>query len=90
MAIDFPSEIASLQQTFASIREVSDVEQLKSEVAELTQAAAAPDLWDDPDVAQAITSKLSHKQGTLEKLQKFDQRWRSRLCCPASLMSVRP
>lgn len=74
MAIDFPSEIASLQQTFASIREVSDVEQLKSEVAELTQAAAAPDLWDDPDVAQAITSKLSHKQGTLEKLQKFDQR----------------
>ena len=74
MAIDFPSEIASLQQTFASIREVSDVEQLKSEVAELTEAAAAPDLWDDPDVAQAITSKLSHKQGTLEKLQKFDQR----------------
>lgn len=74
MAIDFPSEIASLQQTFSSIREVSDVEQLKSEVAELTEAAAAPDLWDDPDVAQAITSKLSHKQSTLEKLQKFDQR----------------
>ncbi|MDK8345504.1 peptide chain release factor 2 [Brevibacterium sp. UMB1308A] len=74
MAIDFPSEIASLQQTFSSIREVSDVEQLKSEVAELTEAATAPDLWDDPDVAQAITSKLSHKQSTLEKLQKFDQR----------------
>ena len=53
---------------------MSDVEQLKSEVAELTEAAAAPDLWDDPDVAQAITSKLSHKQGTLEKLEKFDQR----------------
>lgn len=74
MAIDFSSEIASLQQTFSSIREVSDVDQLKSEVAELTQAAAAPDLWDDPDVAQAVTSKLSHKQSTLEKLQKFDQR----------------
>ena len=59
MAIDFPSEIASLQQTFASIREVSDVEQLKSEVAELTEAAAAPDLWDDPDVAQEISTLLS-------------------------------
>lgn len=74
MAIDFSSEIASLQQTFASIRDVSDVDQLKSEVAELTEAAAAPDLWDDPDAAQAVTSKLSHRQSTLEKLEKFDQR----------------
>jgi peptide chain release factor 2 len=74
MAIDFPSEIAALQQTFASIREVSDVDQLRSEVAELTEAAAAPDLWDNPDEAQQVTSKLSHRQSTLEKLEKFDSR----------------
>lgn len=74
MAIDFSSEIASLQQTYASIRDVSDLEQLRSEVAELTEAAAAPDLWDDPEAAQGITSKLSHKQSTLEKFEKFDQR----------------
>ena len=74
MATDFPSEIAALQQTFASIREVSDVDQLRSEVNELTEAAAAPDLWDDPEAAQQVTSKLSHKQSTLEKLEKFDSR----------------
>ncbi|WP_236865030.1 peptide chain release factor 2 [Brevibacterium daeguense] len=74
MAIDFPSEIAALQQTFASIRNVSDIDQLRSEVAELTEAAAAPDLWDNPDEAQQVTSKLSHRQSTLEKLEKFDSR----------------
>lgn len=74
MAIDFSSEIAALKQTYASIRDVSDIDQLRSEVAELTEAAAAPDLWDNPDEAQQVTSKLSHRQGHLEKLEKFDSR----------------
>ncbi|WP_029087992.1 peptide chain release factor 2 [Brevibacterium album] len=74
MAIDFSAEIASLQQTFRSIREVSDVDVLRSEVDELTEAAAAPDLWDDPEAAQQVTSKLSHRQSMLEKLDRFDQR----------------
>ncbi|HLR44755.1 MAG TPA: peptide chain release factor 2, partial [Brevibacterium sp.] len=46
MATDFSAEIAALQNTFASIREVSDIDTLRSEVEELTHAAAAPDLWD--------------------------------------------
>ena len=74
MATDFSAEIESLQRTFSSIREVSDVDTLRSEVEELTHAAAAPDLWDDPDAAQKVTSKLSHKQSVLEKLDRFDQR----------------
>jgi peptide chain release factor 2 len=74
MAMDFAAEIAALQQTFSSIREVSDVDLLRSEVAELTEQAAAPDLWDHPDEAQAVTSKLSHRQSTLERLEKFDSR----------------
>ena len=53
---------------------MSDVDQLRSEVNELTEAAAAPDLWDDPEAAQQVTSKLSHKQATLEKLERFDSR----------------
>lgn len=74
MAFDFASEIADLKQTFASIREVSNIDQLRSEVAELTEQAAAPDLWDNPDEAQQVTSKLSHRQSRLEKLDKFDER----------------
>lgn len=74
MAFDFASEIADLKQTFASIREVSNIDQLRSEVAELTEQAAAPDLWDNPDEAQQVTSKLSHRQSRLEKLEKFDER----------------
>ncbi|HLR44996.1 MAG TPA: peptide chain release factor 2 [Brevibacterium sp.] len=71
---DFSAEIDTLQRIFASIREVSDIDTLRSEVEELTHAAAAPDLWDDPDAAQKVTSKLSHKQSVLEKLDRFDQR----------------
>ncbi|GAA2101533.1 MULTISPECIES: peptide chain release factor 2 [Brevibacterium] len=74
MAIDFSAEIASLQQTFRSIRDVSDIDVLRSEVDELTEAAAAPDLWDDPEAAQQVTSRLSHRQSMLEKLDRFDQR----------------
>src|SRR5690625_2305145 len=74
MATDFSAEIAALQNTFASIREVSDIDTLRSEVEELTHAAAAPALWDDPDAAQKVTSRLSHKQSVLERLDRFDHR----------------
>ncbi|WP_188550552.1 peptide chain release factor 2 [Sediminivirga luteola] len=73
-SIDFASEISALRSTFTSIRKVSNVDELRSEVAELTEAAAAPDLWDNPDEAQKITSRLSHKQSTLERLEKFEER----------------
>src|SRR5690349_22918659 len=41
---------------------------LRKQVAELSEQASAPDLWDDPDRAQAVTSKLSHVQAELERL----------------------
>src|SRR5699024_3491381 len=42
--------------------------------AELSEQAAAPDLWDDPDSAQEITSKLSHAQSDLERLDRLSHR----------------
>ena len=33
-----------------------------------------PDLWDDPAAAQTITSKLSHRQSELERLNKLAAR----------------
>src|SRR5690606_7262310 len=40
----------------------------------LSEQAAAPDLWDDPDAAQKVTSALSHAQNELERIEKLDQR----------------
>lgn len=72
--IDFPAEIRALRSTFASIEDVSDVAAMKEDIAELSEMAGEPNLWDDPDAAQKITSKLSHRQSALERLQKLEAR----------------
>jgi peptide chain release factor 2 len=59
VATDFPAQLRELRTKLDSILEVSDVPGLEKQVAELSDQAAAPDLWDDPDRAQAVTSKLS-------------------------------
>ncbi|MGO1312832.1 MAG: PCRF domain-containing protein, partial [Brevibacterium aurantiacum] len=74
MALDYSAEIANLRQTYIAILDVSDLDNLRSEVAEMTEQASAPSFWDDPDSAQKISATLSHKQGTLEKLEKFGER----------------
>lgn len=72
--VDFPAEIKALQQTYAAVTGVSDPEKLRAEIADLSQAASAPDLWDDQDNAQAVTSKLSAAQSELERLTTMGQR----------------
>ncbi|MEZ0491196.1 peptide chain release factor 2 [Kineococcus sp. TBRC 1896] len=74
MAIDFPAEISALRTTYASIREVSDLEGLRKELADLNDQAAAPDLWDDPETAQGVTSRLSAVQAELERIERMGGR----------------
>ncbi|MGC5049630.1 peptide chain release factor 2 [Micrococcus porci] len=71
---DFSAEIDALRHTLASIEQVSDVEKMTAEVAELEKAAAAPDLWDDPEAAQKVTSKLSHRQADLKRIKSLADR----------------
>ncbi|WP_136609660.1 peptide chain release factor 2 [Sinomonas albida] len=72
--IDFPAEIRALRSTHASIEQVTDVEALRAEIAELSEAAGAPDLWDDPSKAQQVTSRLSHRQSELERVEQLGTR----------------
>jgi peptide chain release factor 2 len=71
---DFPAEIRALRTTLESIEAVTDVPALKKTIAELSEAASAPDLWDDTEKAQGITSKLSHAQSELERVKKIGDR----------------
>ncbi|MDY6055080.1 peptide chain release factor 2 [Micrococcus sp.] len=71
---DFSAEIGALRHTLASIEQVSDVERIRTEIAELEQQASAPDLWDDPEEAQKVTSKLSHRQSDLKRLIALSDR----------------
>ncbi|MBE4719565.1 MULTISPECIES: peptide chain release factor 2 [unclassified Pseudarthrobacter] len=72
--IDFSAEIRALRATYTSIEQVSDVEALKEDIAELSERAGEPNLWDDPAAAQKITSRLSHRQSELERLNKLVSR----------------
>ena len=73
-ATDFSAEISALRGTLGTIRAVSNPEALRARIAELSERASAPDLWDDTDEAQKVTSALSHAQSELERIDGFAQR----------------
>jgi peptide chain release factor 2 len=74
VAADFPVALDELDSTLTSIEAVLDVDRLRREVAELEQQAAAPDLWDDVERAQELTSRLSYKQGDLRRVEELRRR----------------
>ncbi|MDV5146095.1 peptide chain release factor 2 [Streptomyces sp. SBC-4] len=67
--VDVSEELKSLSSTMGSIEAVLDLEKLRADIAVLEEQAAAPSLWDDPDAAQKITSKLSHLQAEVRKAE---------------------
>jgi peptide chain release factor 2 len=52
-----------------SIEAVLDLDKMRADIAVLEEQAAAPSLWDDPEAAQKITSKLSHLQAEVRKAE---------------------
>ncbi|SDD88890.1 peptide chain release factor 2 [Actinokineospora iranica] len=71
---DAAADLKELSATLASVEAVMDLDGLRAEIAELEEQAARPDLWDDPDAAQKVTSKLSHRQGELRKVEELRSR----------------
>ena len=53
----------------SSIEAVVDLDKIRADIAIFEEQAAAPNLWDDVDAAQQVTSKLSFLQGELRKVQ---------------------
>src|SRR3954451_25137151 len=71
---DLSADIQALRSTFADIKAVVDVEALTAEIARLSEEAGAPDLWDDTEKAQKVTSALSHRQTELARLNDIERR----------------
>ena len=74
MAVDFSPQIKDLRQTMESVRGVTDLDALKAQVADLETQASAPDLWDDQERAQQVTSNLSRANAEIERIEGMDQR----------------
>ena len=73
-SFDFSAEIKELRAIFTSIAAVSDIEGIERSIEDLSAQAAAPDLWDDVENAQKVTSALSYKQSELNRLRSLSSR----------------
>jgi len=67
-AADLQAELAVLDRTLTSIEAVLDPAGKRVQIAELQVAVAAPDLWDDQDNAQVVTSRLSRLQAEVDRI----------------------
>ncbi|WP_409483526.1 peptide chain release factor 2 [Arsenicicoccus dermatophilus] len=74
MAVDFPEEIKTLRATMDSVRQVTNLDALAEQITDLEAKASAPDLWDDPDEAQKITSALSRANSERDRVMGMDSR----------------
>ena len=72
--VDVSDELKELDQTLGSIEAVVDLDAMRRDLADLNQQAAAPDLWDDQERAQKVTSRLSYVQGELNRVESLRRR----------------
>jgi peptide chain release factor 2 len=72
--VDVAADLKDLAGTLAGIETVLDIDRLQTQVAELQEQAARPDLWDDIEHAQQVNSKLAHTQGDLRRVLGLRQR----------------
>ncbi|MCU1642440.1 MAG: prfB [Nocardia sp.] len=71
---DVSADLAELDSTLKTVESVLDIDELIRRIDELEHQAADPDLWNDQDHAQAVTSELSHAQSELRRVQELRQR----------------
>ena len=73
-ARDYQDEIGKVDLTLKSIEQVLNLPKLIQTAADLEKQASVPNLWDDPQAAQVITSKLSRAQSTINKINSIRSR----------------
>jgi peptide chain release factor 2 len=71
---DAAADVKDLSTTLESIEAVTDLPALRAEIADLSDRAGQADLWNDPEEAQRVTSRLSHAQGELRRVEELRRR----------------
>ena len=72
--MDVPAELKELNATLVSIEAVVDLDTLRAEAVILQAQASAPDLWNDVENAQKVTSRLSFVQGEVRRVEDLRRR----------------
>jgi peptide chain release factor 2 len=71
---DVRAQLDGLSSTLRTIESVLKPDSMREELAGLQEQASAPDLWDDQEKAQVVTSRLSFVQSELARLDGLRQR----------------
>jgi peptide chain release factor 2 len=71
---DFNASLADLDTALSSIEAVIDPVRKREEIADLGEQVAAPDLWNDQENAQRVTSRLSALQSEVERVEGLRSR----------------
>ena len=75
MAAAEPSdELKRLDATLRSVEEFVDLPTKKAELEKLREEASVPDLWNDPEAAKAVTSRLSGVESEIERVESLRRR----------------
>lgn len=74
MRPEISADVDDLDATLGTIEKVMNPGDLEERARELEAQASDPELWDNPDHAQTVTSELSHVQAKLRKLRDLRQR----------------
>ncbi len=73
-ARDYQLEIDVISATLLSIEKVLDLPKLREQAIDFEAQAGVPNLWDDSENAQKITSRLSRVQSVISKLENLRRR----------------
>ena len=71
---EIQERIAALETTLGSIETVLDLPSMRRAVTDLEAEASVPNLWDDQEKAQKVTSRLSFLQGEVRKVETLRRR----------------
>lgn len=71
---DVTADLESIGTTLTTVEKVLDLDELRRRIDELEMQASDPDLWNDQDHAQRVTSELSHAQAEYRRVTELRQR----------------
>src|SRR5215212_1617494 len=71
---DFSTALAELDNALTSIEAVVDPTKKAAEIADLERQVSARNLWDDPENAQRVTSRLSAAQAEVDRVKGLRSR----------------
>ncbi len=71
---DFSDDLAELRRRVGDAHGYLRIDDARTRLAELDEAAASPDLWDDPDQARAVTTEAARVREDIELVDGFDAR----------------